>query len=155
MELRDEIEKIVERYADRKSAIMPSLYLAQEKYGYLDEKTLLEIADILLVPNVDVFTVATFYSMFATEPRGKNHIMFCTNLSCRLAGAEDILKVVKEELKLGNGKDTTEDSIFSLEIVECLGACDKAPVMMINEDTYFNLDKEKVTEIINKLKEDA
>lgn len=149
--MKDNIEEITKRYPDRRSAIMPALYIAQEKYGYLSKEAMEEVAAILDIPPVQVYEVATFYTMYNKEPVGRFHIQVCTNVSCLLLGAENLLELLKEKLGIDKG-ETTKDGLFTLSTVECLGSCGTAPVMQINETYYENLTEEKVEEILSKLR---
>lgn len=150
MGLKTKIEEIAKRYPDRRSAIMPALYLAQERYGYLSREAIEEVAAILNIPPIQVYEVATFYTMYNKKPVGKFHIQVCTNLSCMLLGAEDLLRFLKERLGIEEG-ETTKDGLFTLSTVECLGSCGTAPVMQINDTYYENLTKEKIEEILKGL----
>ncbi len=151
MELKDKIEEIAKRYPDRRSAVMPALYLAQEKYGYLSKEAMEEVAGILSLPPVQVYEIATFYTMYNRQPVGRYHIQVCTNVSCMLLGAENLVDYIKKRLGIEVG-ETTSDGLFTLSTVECLGSCGTAPVMQINDEYYENLTKEKVDDILNTLK---
>ncbi len=151
MELKDKIEEIAKRYPDRRSAVMPALYLAQEKYGYLSKEAMEEVAEILALPPVQVYEIATFYTMYNRQPVGRYHIQVCTNVSCMLLGAENLVDYIKKRLGIEVG-ETTSDGLFTLSTVECLGSCGTAPVMQINDEYYENLTKEKVDDILNTLK---
>ncbi|MDP6485840.1 MAG: NADH-quinone oxidoreductase subunit NuoE [Alphaproteobacteria bacterium] len=153
-EMRKQIEEITERYPTRRSAIMPSLFLAQEKYGYLSDEVLLEVAGVLDVPEIWVYEVATFYTMFNTEPVGRFHIKLCTNVSCLLLEAGSLLSHLERQLGVMCG-ETTEDGFFTLSVVECLGSCDTAPMMQINETYYENLSAEEIDQILEGLKTQA
>ncbi len=153
-DLREKIREISKRYPDMRSAIMPALYLAQEKYGYLTREAMEEVAEILGIPPVAVYEVATFYTMYNKEPVGKYHIQVCTNVSCMLLGAETLVDHLRKRLGIDVG-ETTKDGLFTLSTVECLGSCGTAPVMQINDTYYEDLTKEKVDEIIKTLKEEA
>lgn len=136
-DLGDAILEITHHYPKNRSAIMPALYLAQEKYGVIDGDVYVAISEILDVPEVYVFEVASFYTMYNRKAVGKFHIQVCTNLSCMLLGAYDLLDHMEKQLGIKAG-ETTPDGQFSLCQVECIGSCDGAPVMMIN-DVYHNL----------------
>lgn len=149
-DLKQQIEDIVPRYQTRRSAIMPALSLAQEARGHLRGEVLTEVADILEVPEIWVFEIATFYEMFHTEPVGKFHLQVCTNVSCLLSQAERLLDHLQERLRIGVG-DTTPDGLFTLSTVECLGSCDTAPVLMANRDYHENLDEERIDALLTQL----
>ena len=150
MELRDKIEEISKKYPDKRSAVMPALYLVQDKYGYLTKEAMEEVAVALNLPPVQVYEIATFYTMYNKKPVGKYHIQLCTNVSCMLLGSEDILGYLKEKLGVDEG-ETTEDGLFTLSTVECLGSCGTAPVMQINDTYYEGITKDKVDKILEGL----
>ncbi|MFH1287329.1 MAG: NADH-quinone oxidoreductase subunit NuoE [bacterium] len=148
-ELVNKINALASTYPHKKGALLPVLYLVQEEYGFLDEFALKDISSILNIPEVYVFSVATFYTMFHTSPQGKNIVSICTNITCSLLGSEHIVKTLENILDVKPG-ETTKDKKFSLKLVECLGSCGTAPVMMVNGDLHENLTEEKVREILGK-----
>jgi NADH-quinone oxidoreductase E subunit len=145
------IKDIAGSYPTRESALLPAFYVAQEEKGWLSRETMDEIADILELPKIRVYGVATFYTMFYKEPMGKYVIQVCTNVSCMINNAENIYDHISKKLGIKNG-ETTKDGKFSLLEVECLGNCGNAPVMQINDEFYERLTIEKVDEIIGGLK---
>ncbi len=151
-DLSDSIHEIMTHYHKNRSAIMPALYLAQEKYGTVDGVVYQAIAEILDVPEIWVFEVASFYHMYNREKLGKYHLQLCTNVSCMLLGAYDVLDHLERRLAIKEGA-TTPDGLFTLSSVECIGACDMAPVMMINERYHDNLTNERMDEILDSLAE--
>lgn len=142
-----EIEKC---YPTKRSAIMPALYLAQEKYGSIDGTAYQAISEMLEVPEIWVFEVASFYSMYNRKEVGKYHLQLCTNVSCMLRGAYDLMAHLQSRLGIEKG-ETTRDGLFTLSIVECIGSCDVAPSMMINQTYHNNLSKERVDKILDQL----
>jgi NADH-quinone oxidoreductase E subunit len=151
MDLKEKVEKIARKYPERRSALLPALFLAQEKYGYLTKESMEEVASILNLQPVQVYEVATFYTMFNKKPVGKYHVQVCTNVSCSLLGSEMIVDCLKKKLGINSG-ETTEDKLFTLSEVECLGSCGTAPMMQINDTYYENLTEEKVDNILMELK---
>ncbi|AFN73400.1 NADH dehydrogenase subunit E [Melioribacter roseus P3M-2] len=145
------IEEERKKYPESLAAVMPAIYIAQEQNGYITNEVMAEIADVLGIDKVDVLGVVTFYTMFHTKPVGKYHIQVCTNVSCMLRGGYEIWEQVKNKLGVDN-MGVTPDGKFSIEEVECMGACGYAPMIAVNEDYYENLTKEKVEEILNSLK---
>ncbi|MFH0735772.1 MAG: NADH-quinone oxidoreductase subunit NuoE [bacterium] len=145
------IEKARKKYPTALAAIMDTIYIAQEQNGYISNEVMEEIAVILGIDKVQVLSVVTFYTMYFTKPMGRNHVQVCTNVSCMLRGASEIWDAVKEKLNLEN-MEVSADGKFSLEEVECMGACGYAPMIAINEDYYENLTKEKVLEILDVCK---
>ena len=154
MDLRERIEEVAGRYPNRRSAIMPALYLAQEKYAQLSGDVLLEVADILDVPEIWVYELATFYDMFHTEPVGKFHLQLCTNVSCLLLEAEKLVDYLESTLGIERG-GTTSDGLFTLSAVECLGSCETAPVMHVNEAFHPNISEARIDGILEKLRCEA
>jgi len=144
------IEEARKKYPTSLAAVMPTLYIAQEQNGYITNEVMEEVANVLGIGKVDVLSVVTFYTMYHTKPVGKYHIQVCTNVSCMLRGAYEIWDFIKNKLGIGH-MEVTSDGKFSLEEVECMGACGYAPMIAINEEYYENLTKEKVEEILNTL----
>jgi len=147
----ERINKEIQKYPEKKPAVMAALYIAQEQNGYISNEVIKEVSLLLDMTAEDVLGVVTFYTMYYQKPMGKNHIQVCTNVSCMLRGGYEIWNQVKDKLGLEN-MEVTEDHKFSIEEVECMGSCGTAPMLAINEDYYENLTKEKVEELINSLK---
>ncbi len=151
MGLREKIEEVAGRYPNRRSAIMPALYLAQAENAQLSGEVMQEVADVLDVPEIWVYELATFYDMFHTEPVGRFHIQVCTNVSCLLLEAEGIVAHLESRLGIERG-DTTPDGLFTLSTAECLGSCDTAPVMQVNYINHENLSARRIDEILENLR---
>jgi NADH-quinone oxidoreductase E subunit len=145
------IEAARKKYPTALAAVMDTIYIAQEQNGYISNEVMEEIANVLGIDKVNVLSVVTFYTMYHTKPMGKYHVQVCTNVSCMLRGAYEIFDGVKEKLGLDH-MQVSRDSKFSLEEVECMGACGYAPMIAVNEDYFENLNKEKVFEILDSLK---
>lgn len=143
----------IAKYPEEKqqSACMPLLDLAQRQHGWLPTVAMIMVADMLGMPEVRVFEVATFYTMFNKEPVGKHHVQVCTNISCWLRGSDDIVSAVQEAADIHTG-ETSADGLITLWEVECLGACSNAPMMQINDDFYEDLSGEDAARIINDLR---
>lgn len=135
-DLAEAINEMMSHYPKSRSAIMPALYLAQEKYGVIDGVVYQAIASILDIPEIWVFEVATFYTMYNRKQMGRFHLQLCTNISCMLLGAYDVLEHIENSLNIKKG-ETTSDGLFTLSVVECIGSCDVAPALMVN-DVYHN-----------------
>ncbi|MDQ3804319.1 MAG: NAD(P)H-dependent oxidoreductase subunit E [Acidobacteriota bacterium] len=147
-EVEAEIDGHLAKYPVRRSAILPLMFIVQrERGGHLDPPGVAYLADRLGVRVTDIWEVATFYSMINTEPVGRYHFQICKTLSCKILGANKITRHCAERLGIKPG-ETTEDGVFSLSEVECLGSCGTAPMMQIGFDYYENLTTEKVDEII-------
>lgn len=147
---RKKLEKIIVRYPRSEAALLPVLHLAQQEFGFISPDTEKAVAALLQVKPIKVREVVTFYTMFSRQPLGKYHIQLCSNLSCTLMGVDSVLDHLRETLKIEVG-ETTPDRKFTLTTVECLGACEQAPCMMVNFDYHGNLDKKKVDKILSQL----
>ncbi len=148
---RQNIKALIERYPHRRSALIPSLQLAQEEAGYLSSDVIREVAKIFdLTPN-EVYEVASFYTMLYKKPVGRYVIQVCTNISCLLCGSEGIMSHLEKKLGIKPG-ETTPDNKFTLMEVECLASCGTAPVVQINEDYHEDLTPEKLDRILDSLK---
>jgi NADH-quinone oxidoreductase subunit E len=154
MTMREEIEAAAARYPDRRSAIMPALMIAQREHGHLPGPVLEEVADILGVERIWVYELATFYTLFHTEPIGMFHLQLCDNVSCMLCGSEDLLTHLEARLGIKKG-ETTSDGLFTLSTVECLGACEMAPVMQVGDDYHGNLDVVRLDALLDSLRATA
>lgn len=144
------VEKIVARYPDgrQKSALIPVLHLAQKEFGgWLDVPVLDYVASLLKILPIEVYEVATFYTMFNMNPVGKYVLEVCQTGPCMLNGSDGIIDYVKEKLNIKEG-ETTADGLFTLKPAECLGACGYAPMMQLGKFYHEKLTKEKVDEII-------
>ncbi len=148
---RNRFKEIIKEYKDKRQALLPCLHYIQQKHGYINEEMMTFLAEELSVPRVDIYGIVSFYSMFSLKPRGKHVIRICASLACYLEGSNDILKTLKELLEIKVG-ETTPDGKFTIEEVSCLGLCDRAPAMMINDREYGNLTSDKVKEIIESYK---
>eukprot|EP00794_Sanderia_malayensis_P018874 gene18874-20774_t len=132
------------------AAVIPLLDLAQRQLGWVPISAMNRVAEMLHMPKMRVYEVATFYTMFNREPVGKYHIQVCTTTPCMLRDAESMVDVVKRKLNIKEG-ETTKDKLFTLSIVECLGACVNAPMIQINDDYYEDLSQKDVEEILDDL----
>ncbi|WP_025658431.1 NADH-quinone oxidoreductase subunit NuoE [Rhizobium sp. IBUN] len=151
MSMREKIEAAAARYPNQRSAIMPALLIAQKEHGYLPGPVLEEVADILGVERIWVYELATFYTLFHTEPIGQFHLQLCDNVSCMLCGSENLLKHLETVLQIKKG-ETTPDGLFTLSTVECLGACEMAPVMQVGDDYHGRLDDARVNQLLDSLR---
>ena len=153
--VREEIDHWVKKFpADRKrSAVLAALRTAQhENDGFLTPEIMDAVAHYLGLPPVQVYEVATFYSMFETHPVGRHHVSVCTNISCMLRGAQDIVKHVESKLGIKTGESTPDLRIFLKCEEECLAACTGAPMMMVDYIFYENLTPESVDKVLDELK---
>lgn len=146
------LNDVMDKYASVPGSLITILQKAQDIYGYLPLDVMYYIGEKTGNSPAKVMGVATFYTQFRTTPVGKNLIMLCQGTACHVNGAERILKAICEELNIQDG-GTTEDGLFSLKTVACLGCCSLSPVMMINEDTYGSLTPEKTVAILREIRE--
>ncbi len=145
------IEGILARYPEKSAALLPVLHVIQDESGCVSRQAEAWIAARLGIQPIRVREVLSFYAMFRREPAGKTVIRVCRNLGCTLAGAEDITAFLREKLGLAGADDTTPDGRITLVTVECLGNCDHAPCLMINDDDYGPVTKEMVDGILKRL----
>ena len=152
-----EVEQIIQRYPEgkQKSALIPVLHLAQEEFGgWLSAETMDYVASVLNLQPIEVYEVATFYSMYNLKPVGRYLFEVCQTGPCMLNGSDQIISYIKEKLNIGIG-ETTADGLFTLKVVECLGACGYAPLMQLGKTYKEHLTKEKVDGIIAECRESA
>jgi NADH-quinone oxidoreductase subunit E len=151
MKFSDEFEaryaEMVPHYPTRRSALVPTLLYAQDEVGFLSDEVIAELAGRLELTELEVRNVISYYSMLTTKPRGKFHVQVCTNISCMVRGGEEILNHCAKKLGVGH-KQTTSDGMFTLEEVECIGACSWAPAAQVNYDFHENLTAEKMDAVL-------
>lgn len=148
---KENIEAQFPNYPDKRSVILHALRVAQEEKGYLSEEAMCDVATILDLTPVQVYDVATFYTMYNLHPVGRYLIQLCKTLSCAIVGAGPILNHLKGRLGIGVG-ETTSDGLFSIKLVECLASCGSGPMMQINDDYYEHLTPEKIDRILEDLR---
>lgn len=146
------VEEIVKRYDYRKDNLIKILLEVQREYRYIPREVINYIGVALDIPPAKIYGVATFYAQFSIKPKGQYSILVCDGTACHMAGSTSLIEAIKEELGIGPG-EVTQDLLFSLDQVGCLGACALAPAMVINEEVYGNLTPEKVKEILKNIKE--
>ncbi|MEA3447776.1 MAG: NADH-quinone oxidoreductase subunit NuoE [Bacteroidota bacterium] len=151
-DVKELIQGKIKTFGNNRTALMPILQAIVEEKNYLDEEDMIEVAETLDISTADVYGTATFYTFLDTVPRGKYVIRVCKTISCHIAGKDEIIKTLKDVLKIDEG-ETTPDKKFTLLTANCMGWCHKGPVMLINDDIYTELTKEKVIEIINDYQE--
>ena len=156
-EVLDKVNKIIARYPEgrQKSALIPILHIAQKEFGgWLDVPVMDYIAKLLSIRNIEVYEVATFYTMFNMKPVGKYVLEVCRTGPCMTRGSEKILDHIRKKLNIKDGENT-EDGLFTLKPAECLGACGYAPMMQLGKFYHENLTIEKVDEILDLCREGA
>ncbi|HEY8398429.1 MAG TPA: NADH-quinone oxidoreductase subunit NuoE [Flavihumibacter sp.] len=150
------VREIIARYPEgkQKSALLPVLHLAQEVYGWLSPETMDYVASLLQIEPIEVYEVATFYTMYNLKPVGKYVFEVCQTGPCMISGSDDIIEYIKQRLGIGVG-ETTPDGLFTLKTVECLGACGYAPMMQLGKHYKEHLTPEKVDQIIEECRKQA
>ncbi len=148
------LSDVLEKYASVKGSLITILQETQDIYGYLPKEAIELISDKTGIAASEIMGVGTFYTQFRFEPVGKYLIMLCQGTACHVNSSELILETIREELGIDDG-GTTDDGLFSLKCVACLGCCSLSPVMMINEDTYGSLTPDKTKKILKELREAA
>jgi NADH-quinone oxidoreductase subunit E len=146
------VDDIVKKHGFKKMNLIAILQEIQGEYRYLPEEIMTYVATVMNLPLSHIFGVATFYSQFSLEPKGKYEIKICDGTACHVRGSEPIIKAVRNKLNLTKDKKTTDDLLFSLETVSCLGACGLAPVVVINDKVYPQMTPEKISKVIDDLK---
>ena len=149
--VRDEIDHWVAKFPPerRRSAVISALHAVQHEHGHLTQESMDAVAAYLGLPPVQVYEVASFYSMFETRPCGRHHISVCTNISCMLCGGDDILAHIEKRLGIKLGESTPDGRFYLKQEEECLAACNGAPMMMVNHVYFENLTPEKVDRILD------
>ncbi len=145
------VEEVIEKYRDIKGALIPVLHEIQHLYGYLPEEALRKTSENMNIPMTEIYGVASFYSIFALQPKGENVIKVCLGTACYVKGSQAIIDRISKELDVEVGK-TTKDGKFTLEATRCLGACGLAPVMMIGERVYGRLTPDDIPRILEEFK---
>src|SRR5689334_13458977 len=149
-QLTARFEKLQNAYPVKRSALIPMMMYPQDEFGYVSDEMIAEIANRLELRTVQVEETLEYYSMLHRKPMGKHHVQVCTNVACMLRGGYEILDQAKKRLEIGH-KEVTNDGMFSLEEVECIGACTGAPAMQVNYDFYENLTPKQFDRIIEEL----
>ena len=146
--LSDRFDKLIAKYPVKRSALIPMLLYAQDEVGYVSDEVVAELAKRLDLLELDVRGVLSYYSMLRTKPAGKYNVQVCTNISCMLRGGFELLDHCKKTLGIGH-KGVTSDGLFSLEEVECIGACCWAPAVQVNYDFHDDLTPEKMDAVLD------
>jgi NADH-quinone oxidoreductase subunit E len=150
-EVREQIDALRPRYPTAEALLLPALHLAQRHFGgWLPDEVIAAVADELELAPAKVYGVVTFYDLFHQRPVGRHRVSVCTNLPCALRGAEEILAGLRRDLEVGENQ-VTADGKLSLTHFECLGACDMAPMMMVDDDYHGRLTPEKVRRLVEDL----
>jgi NADH-quinone oxidoreductase subunit E len=159
MKFTDQLEarfaEMLPHYPVKRSLLVPFLLYTQDEYGYVTDEVIAELARRLEITELDIRSVISYYSMLRTKPGGKYNVQVCTNICCLLRGGEEMLEHVRKGLGVHVNQGTTADGVFSVEEVECIGACSWAPAMQVNYDFHDNLTPEKIDQILQQYREKA
>ena len=147
-ENQERVKEISTRYPHARSGILPALHIVMAESGWVSKDACDHVAELLSVPKIYVYEALTFYTYFPQKPVGKYHVQVCHGISCNLRGAEEMIAHLKGKHGLKEG-EVTEDGLFCLDRVECLGACGNAPMMQVNDDYYEDLTTEKIDELFD------
>lgn len=147
---RAKIQQLIDKFPQKRTALIPALYVVQEEFGYVPEGAMAPVGELFGLSSAEVKEVVTFYTMFYRAPVGKHVLQVCTNISCQLSQAEEILDYLKSKLEIEVG-ETTPDGKFTLLEVECIGACEAAPALQDNYDFHMSLTKEKIDKLLETL----
>lgn len=149
---KEKIQLEMGKYPEPRSAIMPALYIAQQEYGWLPQEAIDQVAAVMGLTSTEVGSVASFYTMYYLKPVGRHVIDFCTDLPCALVGAERVYMHLRDRLGLKSGEETTADESVTLRPAMCLGGCDHAPVLLLdNERQLEQMTEEKLDQLIEQL----
>ena len=151
-----QVQTLLKRYPEgkQKSAILPILHLAQKDFGWISVEVMDYVAELLDIQHIEVYEVATFYTMFHVHPVGKNVLEVCRTGPCMLVGSDNIVKYLEQKLNIQDG-ETTPDGMFTIKTVECLGACGYAPMMQVGEKYHEFLTEEKIDQLLEAFRQNA
>lgn len=149
--MTEEIEQLVTKYGNSRSSLLPILQDIQRKHKHIPDFAQQEVARLLDIHPVEVFSVISFYSFLNTQPKGRNIVRLCQTIICDLAGKKNVARAIERELRIKFG-ETTKDNKFTLEYVNCLGMCDQGPALIINERVYSKVTPEKAVQILSEVK---
>ncbi len=151
----EKVNEIVDRHQRKKSALIAVLQEVQKEYRYLPEEVLHYVASAMEITPAKVYSVATFYENFSLEPKGKFVIKICDGTACHVKKSIPVLNALRNELGLSESKHTTDDLMFTVETVSCLGACGLAPVITVNDKVYAKMTPESAKELLKSIREEA
>jgi len=146
----DELQTVLQRYPNKQAALLPTLWLAQRERGWISDRSMVEVAELLGLTPAYVKGVVTFYTMYHQHPVGQNFVQVCTTSPCNICGAEGVVKALLEQTGAGDAGATSPDGKWTIVEVECLGACGFATPILINDDFIENVTADKVADIVRK-----
>jgi NADH:ubiquinone oxidoreductase subunit E len=149
--ITEEIENLIDQYGKDRTALLPVLQALQKKYRYISDFSQQEVARLLDIHPVEVYSVISFYSFLSYKPQGRNIVRLCQTITCDMAGKELVADAIERELGIKFG-ETTKDNKITLEYANCLGMCDQGPAMLVNDEIYSHLTPEKAVQILNEIK---
>ena len=149
--LSEEIEELVSKFGTERSALIPILQSIQRKYKYISDFAQQEVAKLLNIHPVEVYSVISFYSFLHSKPQGRNIVRLCQTISCDMVGKREVADAIKRELGINFG-ETTKDRRITLEYTNCVGMCEQGPAMIVNERVYTKLDPEKAVKILSEIR---
>ena len=148
--IMQELQSVLQRYPTKQAALLPALWIAQRERGWISDRTMAEVAEVLAITPAYVKGVVTFYTMYHQHPVGKNFVQVCTTSPCNICGAEDVVKALLEHTGAGDAGATSADGKWTIVEVECLGACGFATPILINDDFIENVTADKVPDLVRK-----
>jgi NADH-quinone oxidoreductase E subunit len=146
----DELQTVLQRYPNKQAALLPTLWIAQREQGWISDRIMAEVAEVLGLTPAYVKGVVTFYTMYHQHPVGKNFVQVCTTSPCNICGAEEVLKALLEHSGAGDAGATSPDGKWTIVEVECLGACGFPTPILVNDDFIENVTADKVADIVRK-----
>jgi len=147
--MEQRIHNLAHSYPDRRAAVLPSLHLVQKEQGFITDEAIHIIARKLNIPEAEVFGTATFYALLSRRPPGRHVISICHNLPCSLLGAESLIEHLRKRLGVNEG-EVTKNGKYSFRRIECIGRCDSAPAMLVDDDYHGELTSEKIDRILDE-----
>jgi NADH:ubiquinone oxidoreductase subunit E len=154
VEVTEKLQSIVERYKSGKSSLVGVMQDVSQEYGYLPEEVLQEVSKLIEVPISIFYSLATFYSSFRLEPIGKKHVCVCVGTACHVRGAAKIVETLERDLQITAG-ETSKDGNFTLETVNCVGACALGPLVTVNGDYHGKMDQKKITRLVKSIRQET
>ena len=154
VEVTEKLQSIAERYKSGKSSLVGVMQDVSQEYGYLPEEVLQEVSKLIEVPISIFYSLATFYSSFRLEPIGKKHVCVCVGTACHVRGAAKIVETLERDLQLKAG-ETSKDGDFTLETVNCVGACALGPLVTVNGDYHGKMDQKKITRLVKSIRQET
>jgi NADH:ubiquinone oxidoreductase subunit E len=153
--MQEKLDQVIENYRTENGNVISLLQDIQEKFGYIPEDAVIHVSKTLDIPQSSFFGVATFYAQFYLKPRGKNIITACCGTACHVKGSERLINSLRKELEIPEGDDTSEDELFTVEDVACVGACSIAPVVIINKKVHGKVSANTLMKEVKKLKKES